>query len=140
MPWYMSVKSYLLKFWEWCKKHWKFIVGALIPIGLWLVAKLFSRKAAVEEVLENTNEAHRQEIRVLETAHDIEAAGTREAQEKHDRTVEKIKAEHDAAQISLDSEKEARINEIVREHGDNPDEITRKISALTGIRVMQRQK
>lgn len=140
MSCHVSVKSYLLKFWEWCKKHWKFIVGALIPIGLWLIAKLFSRKEAVEEVLENTNEAHRQEIRVLEAAHDIEALGTKAAQEKHDRTVEKIKAEHDAAQISLDSEKEARINEIVREHGDNPDEITRKISALTGIRVMQRQQ
>jgi hypothetical protein len=140
MPWYESAKSYLLKFWLWCKKHWKFIIGALIPIGLWLVTKLFSRKEAVEEVLESTNEAHKQEIRVLETAHDIETAGTREAQEKHDRTVDKIKAEHDAAQISLDSEKEARINEIVREHGDNPDEITRKISALTGIRVMQRQQ
>lgn len=140
MPWYMSVKSYFLKFWEWCKKHWKFIVGALIPIGLWLITKLFSRKEAAEEVLENTNEAHRQEIGVLQTERDMVDVRTRAAEEKHDRTVAQIKAEHDAAEIKLDSDKEERINEIVREHGDNPDEITRRISALTGIKVMRRQQ
>ncbi len=139
MSWHTALKTHLLRVWEWCKKYWKFIVGALIPVGLWLVTKLFSRKEASDEVLENTIDAHREEVNVIETSHEIETAGVQAANEKHDRTVAQIKSEHEAAQIQLDSEKEARIDEIVKEHGDDPEEITRRISALTGIRVARRQ-
>lgn len=139
MPWYLTVKLYLQKFWEWCKKYWKFIIGALIPVALWFVTKLFWRKKAAEDVLEKTTDAHREEVNIIEKSHDIETAGTQAAHDKHDKAVEQIKLDHEAAQIQLDSEKEARIKQIVREHGDNPEEITRRISALTGIRVMRRQ-
>lgn len=138
MPWYTTAKIYSQKFWEWCKKYWKFIVGALIPVGLWLITKIYSRKEASEQVLENTNNAHRDEVRVIEASHAIETQGVQTAEDKHDKLVAQIKAEHAAAEIQLDSEKEARVKQIVREHGDNPDEITRRISALTGIRVVRR--
>ena len=140
MPWYLTAKVCLLKIWAWCKKYWQLIIGALIPIGMWLIAKLFFKKQAVEAVLENTNSAHRQELEVVEASHDIEMSGTRAAEEKHDRTVSQIKADHDAAQIKLSADKEVRIDEIVRQHGDNPDEITRRISEITGIKVMRRRQ
>jgi hypothetical protein len=89
-------------------------------------------------VIDSVNQGHREDIAAIDHSHSVESAAVVQAQTNYQETVTQIEQEHDEAQIQLDTRKKKRIRQIVRQYGDKPEEITRRIAALTGLRVRER--
>lgn len=94
-----------------------------------------SQQGTDKNVLDTTIRAHHQEVAAINESHKIETNMIEAARARHDSAVKVIERQHEEQMIDLDARKRDRINEIVSEYSDNPDEITRRISQLTGIRV-----
>ena len=129
---WMSVKPFFKKVLAWCKKYWQFLVGASIPIVIWVLTRDSSK---LDEVVDRIKEDHEKEKDVINKAHEQEIQSREAAREAHKKRVEKIEKEHDQAQVDLTSRKKKKIKKIVEENKDNPEEITKKIAELTGINV-----
>lgn len=134
MTW-LTLKTFFLKVWTYCKKYWQILFGAAIPLVIWLATR---NRERLDAVVDNVNQAHRTDIATIDQSHQIEQAAVTQAQTVYQETVAQIEQEHDEAQIALDVKKKKRIRQIVRQYGDKPEEITRRIAALTGLRVRER--
>lgn len=134
MTW-LTMKTFLLKVWSYCKKYWQILVGISIPLIIWLFTRNRDR---LDGVIDSVNQGHREDIAAIDHSHSVESAAVVQAQTNYQETVTQIEQEHDEAQIQLDTRKKKRIRQIVRQYGDKPEEITRRIAALTGIRVRER--
>ena len=134
MTW-LTLKTFFLKVWTYCKKYWQILFGAAIPLVIWLATR---NRERLDAVVDNVNQAHRTDIATIDQSHQIEQAAVTQAQTVYQETVAQIEQEHDEAQIALDVKKKKRIRQIVRQYGDKPEEITRRIADLTGLRVRER--
>ena len=52
---WMSVKTFFKKVLAWCKKYWQFLVGASIPIVIWVLTRDSSK---LDEVVDRIKEDH----------------------------------------------------------------------------------
>jgi len=134
MTW-LSLKTFLMKVWALCKKYWQILVGISIPLVIWLVTR---NRERLDTVLDKANQAHSADIAAINQSQVIQQTATEQAQVNYQNTVAQIEQEHAEAQVALDERKKKRIRQIVRQHKDNPEEITRRIAALTGLRVRDR--
>jgi hypothetical protein len=134
MTW-LSLKTFLMKVWALCKKYWQILVGISIPLIVWLATR---NRERLDAVLDRANQAHSTDIAAIDQSHAIEQAAAEQAQVNYQNTVAQIEQEHDEAQVSLDDRKKKRIRQIVRQYKDSPEEITRRIAALTGLHVRGR--
>jgi len=134
MTW-LSLKTFLMKVWALCKKYWQILVGISIPLVIWLVTR---NRERLDTVLDKANQAHSADIAAIDQSQVIQQTATEQAQVNYQNTVAQIEQEHAEAQVALDERKKKRIRQIVRQHKDNPEEITRRIAALTGLRVRDR--
>lgn len=131
MTW-LTMKTFLLKVWSYCKKYWQILVGISIPLIIWLFTR---NRERLDGVINNVNQGHREDIAAIDHSYVVQQAATVQAQTNYQNTVTQIEQEHEAAQVNLDDRKKQRIRQIIKQHGDNPEEITRRIAALTGLRV-----
>lgn len=129
---WLKVKLALQKAWAWCKKNWKLFVGASIPFLIWLLTRNSDK---LQEILQRTREDHQREVDILEESHRIENQKTAAARVKYESRLREAREAAAAAQVELDKKKKKRMEEIIKEHGDDPDEITRQLSELTGIPI-----
>jgi len=138
MTW-IAIKVFFLKVWAWCKRYWQLLVGAAIPITLWIFFrfrdKSGSRAQALSEVVERVNNDHRQEIAVINESEKIEREKIVQAQARRDETVAEIESEYAAASIELDEKKKKSIQRLVKRHEKDPDALTQELARLTGARV-----
>ena len=127
-----SVKSFLSSVWEWCKRHWQLLVGALTATALFI---LFRRRKPDPELTDKVITASRDEINAVDRSHQIESALVDAARARRDAVAAQVEADANQASAALDSLRDDRVKELTEVHGDDPDEITRRLGALTGIRV-----
>ena len=127
-----SVKSLLSSAWEWCKRHWQLLVGALTAAALFV---LFRRRKPDPEITDKVITSSRDEINAVDRSHQIESELVDAARARRDAAAAQIEADANQASAALDSLRDERVKELTAAHGDDPDEITRRLGALTGIRV-----
>jgi len=127
---WLAVKTFLKKVAAWCKKYWQILVGASIPIVIWLLTRDSSE---VDKVLENARENHKKEIDMINNSHNEEIEKRDAAQQKYFQIIKSIEKKYKEDQKDLDVAKQKEIKRILDQHKDNPDEITRRISELTGF-------
>lgn len=135
MPWYSTAKVYLLKAWAWCKKHWQFIVGLLIPILIGLILRRRNSIEQMQSTVERIQEGHRQEVAAIDESHRIEGEKIQEAERRRDETVAEVEAQAEAASVELDEKKKTEIRRLVKKHENDPDSLTRELSRTTGIAI-----
>lgn len=129
---WMSVKLFFKRAWVWCKKYWQFLVGASIPIIIWALTRDSSK---LDEVVTRIKKDHEKEKDIINKAHEDEIAARESALKEHKDRLAKIEREHEEARVGLTAQKKKKIEKIIKENKDDPDEITRRISDLTGISV-----
>ena len=129
---WMSVKTFFKKVLAWCKKYWQFLVGASIPIVIWALTRDSSK---LDEVVDRIREDHKKEKEIIDRAHAQEIADREKALEAHKARLKKIEEEHQAAEVDLTNKKKKKIEKIIKENQEDPEEITRRIAEITGISV-----
>tara|TARA_B100001123_G_scaffold395251_3_gene476680 strand:- start:2111 stop:2518 length:408 start_codon:yes stop_codon:yes gene_type:complete len=131
MTW-LAVKSATKKVWVWCKRNWKFIVGLAIPLVIGLLAR---RSFDYNKINERIQEDYRKEINVINESHKIEKENNELAHEKYRDAVKQIEEKFAAEEKELTQAKKKEIKKIIKENIDDPDEITRRLSQITGFEI-----
>lgn len=131
---WLSVKTFFKKLWAWCKKNWKFFVGAAIPI---IALILLGRKKEATRLLERVREDHKKEIEAIESAREEERKKLQEANQKYRKTIEDIEKKYKELSKDLDEDKKQRVDELLKESEKDPEVLTKKISEILGFEIYE---
>ena len=129
---WLAVKTFLKKALAWCKKYWQILLGAAIPVVIYLLSR---NSDHLSEVLDRVREDHEKEIDIINKSHDQELKDREDAVRRYQESLAEIEKQHAEAQVELDEKKRKRIQKIIKDNAGNPEEITKKISELTGIKI-----
>lgn len=120
--------------WLSVKKYWQvaaLVVGAVVGFLL-----LQRRENAFVEDFKKVQENHAEELKKIQAARDEERVRLVENQKKLETALSEIQKKYDAEERQFDAKKKAEVEQIVKEHGDDPDALAQKLSDATGFRVI----
>jgi Skp family chaperone for outer membrane proteins len=116
------------------KKYWQLaalIVGTIV--GFFLLQR---RENAFVEDFKKVQQTHAEELKKIQEARDEERAKLVENQKKLESALVEIQKKYDAAELQFDDKKKAEVEQIVKEHGNDPIVLAQKLSESTGFRVI----
>jgi Tfp pilus assembly protein PilO len=124
----------LKKIWVFVKTYWKYIVLVLIIIA----AVIFGSKQRIDWMskLKEIQDAHDAEIKAIEEARAEERRRNEENLKRLQDALEAVQKKYDEQKKQLDSKKKAEVEQIVKEYGDNPEELAKKLSEATGFQII----
>ena len=129
---WIAVKAFLKKVWAWCKKYWQILVGAAIPI----VIMIISRKSGnISKILEASRESHKKEVDAINKSYEQEIERREEALKKYEETIKQIEEKYKKENRTLEAKKKKEIKKLIEKSEDTPEEITRRISEITGFTI-----
>ena len=129
---WLAFKTWLKKAWVWCKKNWKIFVGAAITIVLMIV---FRKNVDLGKVLDRVRDDYEKEIDAIEKSHKQEIEKREEAVSRMIDTMKKVEEKYKSSKQDLDSRKRKEIEKILKNNSNDPDEITRRLSEITGFKI-----
>ncbi len=129
---WLAVKTFFKKVLVWCKKYWQILVGAAIPVVIWLLTR---KSDNLDEVLQRIKEDHDKEIDIINESHVKEIELREKALKDHKDRLKVIEEEHAKAEVELSNKKKKQIDKIVRENQESPEEITKRIAEITGLEI-----
>lgn len=129
---WLAVKTFFKKVLVWCKKYWQILVGAAIPVVIWLLTR---KSDNLDEVLQRIKEDHDKEIDIINESHVKEVELREKALKDHEERLKVIEEEHAKAEVELSNKKKKQIDKIVRENQESPEEITKRIAEITGLEI-----
>ena len=118
--------------WEYIKKYWQILVGFVIAI---ITVFAFRKKADPAEILENANESHEKEIDAIKKSEELLKNKSEKAEYIYKKALEEIEERHEEGQEALSKNMRKEVKRIIEDHEEDPREITRRISELTGFTV-----
>lgn len=129
---WLAFKAWCKKAFAWCKKYWQLLVGVAIPI---LVMLIFRRSADVSKLLETARDSHKKEVDAINKSYEDEIKKREEALKKYEETISQIEEKYKKENKTLESKKKKEIKKLIEKSEQDPDEITRKISEMTGFTI-----
>ena len=129
---WLAVKTWLKKAAAWCKKYWQILLGAAIPVVVWL---LTMKSDSLDEVLERVREDHEKELETINKAHEDEIRLRDEALMRFKERLSQVEKAYVEANADLTKKKKKQVEDVLKRHADDPDEITRRLAEITGFDV-----
>jgi len=136
---WMAVKLFLKKAWLWCKKYWQILLGAAIPIVLYIITN--GRNKQLKEVLENTKESHQRDVEALEQAHEAQLEAKRQEIEAKEaaaaelaRRISEIETQYNLSRRDLSRQKKKELDKLLDDDAD-PSEVSNKLADIFGVDV-----
>lgn len=124
----------LATIWSFVKKYWKY-VALVVAI---IVTYLLFRKTSIDWLakMQEIQDAHDAEIKEIEAAREEERKRN-EANIKQLRdALDAVQKKYDAEMKQFDAKKKSEVEQIVKDYGDNPDELAKQLSEATGFDVI----
>jgi hypothetical protein len=120
------------------KKNWQIL---LLALALIFSIFLFRRRdQSFAERLEKIQDDHKKEIQKINEIREKERRQHEENESRLKETLSLIQAEYDSSKKELDKKKKKQIQEIVKVHGNNPDELATQLSNVTGFKIILPEK
>lgn len=130
---WLKIKHFLKKSWLWIKNHWEIVLGVIAVIFVYLTQR--AKVSSMLKVLENSKKLHEEEVNVLNEIHEKEKADLKKAEDRMIETMKRVEEEYEKSNKALDSKKKSEIESLIKKNKNDPDEITRRISELTGFEI-----
>ena len=121
------------KCWAWMKKNWQLFVGMAIPIILTIV---FRKKIDLSKILSRINEDHQRELDLIESAREEEIRQIRLADKKYLKEIQEIEEKYEKDLDGVSASEREKIQEILRESGQDVDELTSMLAERFKFRVI----
>lgn len=124
----------LLIIWSFIKKYWELfllLTGAFVTLFL-----LRQQKVSFMDDMKRIQDAHDEEVKRINAARDEERRQRIENERKLNNALQVVQAQYDAAKRELDDKKKKEVEQLVKEFGDRPEELARKLSEATGFVVI----
>jgi DNA anti-recombination protein RmuC len=130
---WLKVKYYLKKSWIWIKAHWEIVLGAILVIFVYATQR--AKTSSMSKVLENSRKIHEEEINALHEIHEKEKEDLKKAEDRMIETMKKVEEEYEKSNQELNEKKKKEIESLVKKNKKDPDEITRRLSEITGFEI-----
>ena len=130
---WLKLKYYLKKSWIWIKAHWELVLGTILVIFVYVTQR--AKTSSMSKVLENSRKLHEEEIKALEDIHESEKEDLKKAEDRMIETMRRVEEEYEKSNQELDDKKKKEIESLVKKNKKDPDEITRRLSELTGFKT-----
>jgi len=121
----LVLKTFLKKAWAWLKHNWYAPVVVVYTLILWFI---FRRKDSAHEVLEVRSKSYKEQIDVINEAHEKEIKKRDEVLKKYSETIAELESDFAKNNKELDSKKKKAVKEIVDKYHDNPDALAKLMS------------
>lgn len=124
----------LKKVWVFVKTYWKYIVLVLLVIAL----AIFGARQKIDLVakLREIQDAHDEELKQIEAARTEERRKNEENVKRLQAALEAVQQKYDEQRKQLDAKKKTEVETIVKKYGDNPEELAKKLSEVTGFQII----
>ena len=127
MTWLSTVLSYVKKYWG---------IAALV-VGAIVAFFLFKKQdTSFSDRLKQIQDAHDVELKQIQDARDEEEREHQANEKRLKDTLDAVQQQYDAAQKDLDDKKRQEVEDLVRQYGDDPDALAKKLSEATGFTVV----
>lgn len=123
---------WFVKFWEWIKKYWQICLGFFAAI---VTMFLLRKKEDPAEILENAKDANKKELDAIKRSDELLKNKSAKAEYLYQKTLKEIEDKHQKGQEALSEDMRKEVKHIIKNHEEDPSEITRRISELTGFVV-----
>jgi len=136
---WLATKLFLQKILLWCKKYWQVLLGAAIPIILYVVSSGKNRQ--LQEVLEKTKEAHLRDVDALEASHKKQLEIKRQEIEAKELAaitlanhISEIEIEYNVNRKDLSNRKKKELDRLLSEDNE-AEEVSTGLANIFGIDV-----
>tara|TARA_R100000152_G_C6781599_1_gene216458 strand:+ start:5552 stop:5929 length:378 start_codon:yes stop_codon:yes gene_type:complete len=119
------------KIWTWIKHYWYIPAVLVYTIVLWLVFRKSNANAL--KVLDIAKESYRKELETVKLAHEKELAKREEIVMIYQETLKNLEKEHNIKVSELSKKKRREIENLVKNHNENPDAIAEEMKKLFGV-------
>ena len=119
------------KAWSYIKAYWYIPFILIVLVALFLVGK----GSVAEEILKAANDSRK---KMNETNERIEAERLAKKAKEYERYVEavaEVEKKYQEEKKEIDARTKKRIKKMVKEHGDNPEEMAKKLSEEFGLKL-----
>jgi len=129
---WLAAKTFFKKVLAWCKKYWQILVGAAIPIVVWILTQ---KSDDLDKVFKKSKESHEKELEAIEKAHQLELDKRDEALKRYQETMASVEDMYRSSSKELTRSKRKAVEKVIKENKEDPDAITRKLAELTGFEI-----
>jgi AraC-like DNA-binding protein len=120
----------------WIKNHWYIPLIAVLAL-----AAFFSKRSDVaKDLLKTRNKSYKDQIDVLNESHANEIEKRDEIIRVHKEVMDQLDEQLDDDLRENQRKKEKRIKELVEENHDNPEELSRALGDVFGIKYVPRDE
>ena len=121
-----------IKLCNYAKKYWQILLGFAVAIVSLLA---FRRKKDPKEVLENERESNKKELDAIKNSEEILKNKAAKAEYLYEKTLKEIESRHKESQKDLTENMRNEAKRIIENHKEDPTEVTRRLSELTGFTI-----
>lgn len=120
--------------WAYVKKYWGI---AVLVIGALIAFFVFKHQdVSFADQLKKIQDAHDEELKQIQDARAEEQRQHAANEQKLQDTLAVVQKHYDEAQRDLDDKKKREIEQIVKDFGDDPLALAKKLSEATGMTVI----
>ena len=125
---------FLQKFLAFVKKYWQLF---LLLAGAFVSIVLFRRQQSTFiDDMKKLQDAHDEEIKRINDAREQERKIRVENEKRLRDALAAVQSQYDLAMKELDAKKKREVEALVKEYGNRPDELARKLSEATGFVII----
>lgn len=129
----LAVKHAAQKVWVWCKEHWKLCVAFIYALVVYIIFNRGNGSSSARQVMQIRTGAKTREINAIHKAHKEEKEQKEKLKKVFDNAMLELETTHNEKLTILDRNKKKRVKQLVQEHQDAPEELSKKLAEEFGI-------
>jgi hypothetical protein len=128
------MEIFFKKLWVSIKTYWQLIL--LIAGGVVSYVMFRRQENLFTQNINNLLESHKEQIEKINVIREEERKQRAENERKLREALDTVQAQYDIAKKDLDNKKKKEIEDIVKQYGNDPVELAKQLSAVTGFSII----
>lgn len=128
------MKIFFDKLWIGVKTYWQLFLLILGTIVGYLIFR--KQEIAFGESVNKLLESHADQIKKINLIREDEKRQHEENEKRLKEALLAVQTQYDIAKKDLDERKKKEIEDIVKQYGDDPVELAKKLSSITGFSII----
>jgi sensor histidine kinase YesM len=134
MTW-LVIKTFLKKVWSFFKAYWHIPLLVSWVIIAWLIFR--NSRISIADILFTAEESYRNQIDILNKAHDDEILKRNNVIKRYQDTIEKLEEERKKKNEELTEKEKKRIKELAEKYKNDPEAYVREIADKFGFEYVE---
>lgn len=128
----------LAKIWSFTKKYGKYFALVIAVIAAYIIFR--ETKIDWMAEIQKIQDAHDAEIKAIDDAREIERQKNEANLKQLQDALAAVQKQYDDQMKEFDAKKQAQVTQIVKDYGDDPEELAKQLSEVTGFTVILPEK